>query len=412
MRGSLSLHSCDTAQHVGFGPCLLPGNPCLPTLVAAQIPALLPLAADHRPLLAVESADGEQRCLQALLHWAAADAAGPATPMCDVNVNTHLVAYSNALLEAAQRGPPPQHDELALILLAYASGSLRPPPNDSPIISLQRQLSALELLSEPGSARSVRRQLAEAATAAAGGCAAALPSLEQLLYVCHRTLARSGGFLLQAPQLASLPAVMPLCERVVASAEALIALQPDSPNSWLMASGAAVADVKLAAAGQHHKVLAVERLLRGAELAQQQRGDVAFAICACNAVLMGAAAPVGGESHSVLPASLAARALAAAAEVEPAVKRASRLLPATWVQPLQPMLQAVQRLLAANSGQQLAAAELKRVSLSQVLHDTQQAIHCDGCGRWSAGLRRCSRCKAVFYCRWALVGWLRCCCCH
>lgn len=359
-------------------------------------PSAAPLNANGRPLLAVESADGEQRCLQALLHWAAADAAGPATPMCDVNVNTHLVAFSNALQEEAQRGPLPRHDKLALILLAYASGSLKPHPG-SPYTSLQRQLSALQLLNDPGSARSVRRQLTEVAAAAAAGAhppAAALPSLEQLQFVCHRTLARTASELVQTPQLASWPAAEPLRACMAASSEALLALQPENPNSWLMASGGTLAAGQQTATGQRQIALAVERLLHGAELAQQQRADVAFAICASNAAVM-LAAQLGQEERCALPSSLVERALAAAAEVEPAVKRASRLLPASWVQPLQPLLQAVQSILAAASGQQLPPGEPEHFSIAQVVHGARQAADCAACGRRSAGLHRCSRCKSV-----------------
>ncbi len=149
-------------------------------------------------------------------------------------------------------------------------------------------------------------------------------------------------------------------------------------------------------------MLSVDCLLRGAELAQQQRADVAFSICACNAAIVAIAGP---RSHAV-PASLAEQALAVASEAEAATKRARRLLPASWVEPMQPLLQAVQHMLAAASGRQMPSGEALRQDVRAIMQGVRRAPNCAGCGKWAAGLRRCSRCKAVSYCRWVLAGWV------
>ncbi len=358
------------------------------------------------PLLELESADGEQRSLQALLHWVAADATGPATPICDVNVKAHLGCYARAMMAAMPRGWQPQHSELALVLLAHASGSCvsESPELDlgTPGESFERQLSALALLSQPDSARSVRRQLAEVAAAAAASVhppAAALPSLEQLHYGCHRTFVRTASNVFSDPLIGSLQmaaALLSLHAQMAGSCQALLALQPENPNSWLLASNSSLVGGALDTSGEG-QVLAVECLLRGAELAQQQRADVAFSICACNAAIM-----VATRGHAV-PANLAEQALAVASEAAAATKWARRLLPASWVEPMQPLLQAVQHMLAAASGQHMPPGEANRLDVRAVMHEIEQAPNCAGCGKWAAGLRRCSRCKAVSYCRRVLA---------
>jgi len=122
---------------------------------------------------------------------------------------------------------------------------------------------------------------------------------------------------------------------------------------------------------------------------------------------MAPTSPFGREIRYALPARLSARLLATAGEAEAAAKRASRRLPARWVQPLQPLLQAVQHALSAASGRQTPpGAPAPDLSLEQVARQSMQANQCAGCERRAAGLRRCSRCKAVSYCRWVLAGWV------
>ncbi len=403
---------CRTVSTSGSSP-QTSGCPCYPP-GCPQIPPLLPLTTDHRPLLELESPDGEQRCLQALLHWAAASATGPATcPACDVNVGRHLASYTMVMTEAVRHGWQPRNPELALVLLAYASGENLQADTDPPRTLLERQLEALRQLREQGSARSVRRQLAEVAAAAAAGPhppAVALPSLEQLEFVCHRTFVRTAHQVLRPASVASLPVptIRGTYWQMAVSSEAVLTLQPDNPTSWLYA-GVALTRVGNGQVRTFERsiVLSVERVLHGAELARRQGADVAFAMCACNAGLMAPTSPFGREIRYALPARLSARLLATAGEAEAAAKRASRRLPARWVQPLQPLLQAVQHALSAASGRQTPpGAPEPDLSLEQVARQSMQANQCAGCERRAAGLRRCSRCKAVSYCRWVLGEWV------
>lgn len=63
------------------------------SLPPSQIPALLPRSASGRLLVSVESEEGQQRALQAFLHYAAADATSPVAPVCDLEYMPSLVAY-------------------------------------------------------------------------------------------------------------------------------------------------------------------------------------------------------------------------------------------------------------------------------------------------------------------------------
>lgn len=137
----------------------------------------------------------------------------------------------------------------------------------------------------------------------------------------------------------------------------------------------------------------MERLLRGADLAKQQGADVSFATC----VSLAALEALSPDSGSRLHASLVARATAAAAEVEAALKRAARLLPAPWVQPLQPSVQMLKLKLAAPGGRPADPDSLE--SSVNALRASVHATQCTGCRQRSVGLRRCSRCQAAFYCR-------------
>lgn len=199
---------------------------------------------------------------------------------------------------------------------------------------------------------------------------------------------------------------------------ALLELQPDNPKTWRLAS--------LAASGQHQSGLALERHLHASELARQQRADAPFArsageaaVRALNDVSHLARETVGGVNIAqlveamgvqVLPACLVEQATALAPEVEPAVgERAARLLPAPWVQPLQPRLQFIaeklaswqqqprQRHTASMSGLMAASAdaEAQRNRERQVSSAAVQAACRAGCGRQAVGLRRCGRCHSV-----------------
>ena len=345
-----------------------------------QIPSLLPLTAGGRPLLSVASPEGQQRTLQAFLLKAAADAMPPSRPVCDLDITRPLVAYFNAMLGAVQHGTRPQHAALAEVLIAYLLGEYGV-LSELPV-AMQWQLGALRRLSEQGNTHTVRRQLTEVAAAAAAGQhppAAPLPSFEQLHYLSHAGLLRTGSDLIKGEaQLPGSSSAVPV-PQMVASSEALLALQPDNPYSWLSAGSAA--------AQQRRFVLAVERLIRGAELARQQRADVDFVSCA------GTANVAAAESAGSIPASLAARATALVAEMEPAIKRANRLLPVPWVQPIQMMWQQ----LTAAGGRQRASSSL--LGMMEVAQQVPKASDCAGCGRCSVGLRRCSRCHMVAYCR-------------
>ncbi len=241
---------------------------------------------------------------------------------------------------------------------------------------------------EPAHAHTVRCQLSQLAPAAAAGQhppAAPLPSLEQLHYLSHAGLLWTGSDLIKGEaQLPGSSSAVPV-PQMVASSEALLALQPDNPYSWISAG--------YAAAQQGRFVLAVERLIRGAELARQQRADVDFVSCA------GTAAVAASEAGGRIPASLAARATALVAEMEPAIKRANRLLPVPWVQPIQMMWQQ----LTAAGGRQRASSSL--LGMMEVAQQVPKASDCAGCGRCSVGLRRCSRCHSVAYCRCVPLLW-------
>ena len=161
-----------------------------------QIPALLPLTADGAPLLSVESAECEQRALQAFLHWAAAGAASPQAAQSDVDATRPLVAHLSAVDSAAHRGwqPQPLTDVLCGHLVFVAPSEAR--------TAMELRRSALAKLTEPDAAAEARRKLAEAAAAAAGEHppAAPLPSLEQLLCACHYGIANNGCMLLEFTQ--------------------------------------------------------------------------------------------------------------------------------------------------------------------------------------------------------------------
>ena len=384
-----------------------------------QIPALLPRTANGRALLSVETEAGEQRALQAMLHWIAADAASPEPPACDVDVTKHLIDYHNAMAAAMRRGWQPRWAALVDAVDGYVSSMFEGRP-ERMADSVERRCAVLRLLSDQRSAAEATRQLAEVAAAAAAGehpPAAPLPSLEQLRFACHHGVVKTGTMLLRfvamqqaseaspeaarlaaQAQLPPLPRVAPqraaaIAEQVAASGEALLRLQPDSPKSWAQAG--------VAAGLQGRDALSVERLLRGADLAKQQGADVGFATCASLAA-MDAFDP---DTRSRLPASLVARATAAAAEFEAALKRAARVLPAPWVQPLEPGVQMVKLKLAALGGQPADPDSL--ANPVHAMRATVQAAHCTGCRKRSMGLRRCSRCQVAFYCRWAPLGLLR-----
>lgn len=379
-----------------------------------QITALLPLDAHGCPLLPVESAEGQQRFLQAMLHWAAADSASPEQPVADVLTTSHLHIYDDL---AATGGWRPQRAALAEALHCMLTGVQGVPYTTS----VDRQLSALRLLTEPDSARSVRRELAEVAAAAAASQhppAIPLPSLEQLRYVCHRIVLRTAIVAKEASRPGSV-SVPPTPQQAAAlnaalatSSEALLALQPANPASWALAGAAAAA--------QHRTALCVKHQLRGAQLARQQRADAAFATCAVGAAMISLLDPTHMlPAHGVarlaltgveaLTPRLVERALALIPEIEPALKRATRLLPAYWVQNSQQCVQLVQQKLAARSGQREGSYSgrdtfvefERRMDESRLILERQtlRAPHCAGCGLRAVGLRCCSRCQSAAYCR-------------
>lgn len=298
------------------------------------------------------------------MHWAAAYFACPEPPVCDVDVSKHLLAYVNAMAVATAHGWRPQRPALADALASFISSMLEERV-DRAVEAQERRLAALRLLTQPSSAPDVRRQLAEVAAAAAASAhppAMALPSPDQLRFAFHYAVVKTGAVLLKSVAmlkaaaalvdvarvaanagLPPLPHLAPqqaaaLTADVVASGEALLRLQPNSPRVWLQAA--------MAADAQGRTALSVERLMRGAVLAKQQRADASFAIC----VSLAAAYALDADTSRRLPASLVARVAAAAAEVEPALKRTARLLPAPWVEPLQPGVKVLKLKLAALGG--------------------------------------------------------------
>lgn len=371
--------------------------------------------------------------LQAFLHWAAAECRCPAAPVCDVGVERHLTAAVNAMAAATQRGWVPRWDVLQRGLHQFMCAVLQPRSDlvlnslarfrvtamlfgsyDSAAVGMAvaavRHATGIQDVSAvmAGAAALAQEQLAEVAVAAAAGDvppAAPLPSLKQLAYVCHHSIAQMGLALLQmaaaeraaaaSPQAAREAAaaqLMPvpnttgqqaqdLLAAALASSEALLQLAPDSPKSWMLAGAAAQ--------WASRDTLSLERLLRGAELAQAQRADVQFASCASKA------GALASHAAASMPASLAARAAAVAAQVEPATKRAARLLPSRWVQHD-----------AAERGPQPLRDRSSAAAAAEAFTSARASFHaggCAGCGRRAVGLRRCGRCRNVFYCRRVLA---------
>lgn len=79
-------------------------------------------------------------------------------PPCDVDTAPHLAACLGAMVEAARRAWLPQHSALARALLGHLEPYCR--RTCQPDMALECSLCVLRLLTEPGSVRDVRRQLA------------------------------------------------------------------------------------------------------------------------------------------------------------------------------------------------------------------------------------------------------------
>lgn len=197
----------------------------------------------------------------------------------------------------------------------------------------------------------------------------------------------------------------------------MLALEPDSPRSLLLATNVPALP---GAAGAAQYLKEQRHLQRGLALACQQGSAFWETSCATRLLTWLVADATGSAETPVQPHELA-EAIAAARRVPRLVQRCRRRLPEVWVRAIEgdvgsvarvlPVAEAQLRLLQAG-GRPLAeqAALLSAVQRAKAAARVQRAAagraptgndasRCDNCGQMSVGLKRCSRCRSVSYCR-------------
>ena len=314
----------------------------------------------------------------------------PGTVTFDCDVAPHLSAYWPALVAAAagvsSTGGSSRLAELADVLCAYIQAT----NVESPSVVARAQLAqhVMEQLSQPFTQAAISRQLQQLAAGQQGG--AAVPfTVEQLHEACVLRLhivAKEAWPAAGAQPSREVRALMQ------AAGSAMAQLHPDN-FARINFSVDPVVGLQ--------REIAVQELLRGVELARQQRSDLWQ--CRHAALALNLAA------HCVAPLqpTLLARAAAAFQHAELALQRCSRLLPAEWTQLDESLVSIGQRLLPSiraramlsgpSSRDEAAVAAIRHI-IAQSAEPLRNRPTCSGCGKQAVGLRTCARCRAARYC--------------
>lgn len=235
-----------------------------------------------------------------------------------------------------------------------------------------------------------------------------LLTVEQLAYFCHRQLVVAAAESLRRgkqrpasapPSVVPLPSPAALAHHAADSKARMLQLQPDGIRSHLEAVAIAEDEMELPprqASNLAKLHQAAQHARRGLALARQQRS--ALGIMGAARLLLHAAAWQSDVART-------REGIAVLQEGGAAMRRAQRLLPGDWTrEALHQLDPAVRWWTTAADGMERKALGLPigdmRLQLDAcIVTEGPPSQECAGCGRYALSLRRCSRCKAVWYCR-------------
>ncbi|KAL4451946.1 hypothetical protein ABPG75_007608 [Micractinium tetrahymenae] len=381
--------------------------------------AALPLAADGRtPALQPDSPASQRQVLLAFLKVARAWYVAPGQPIGGCNEAAHVAAYASgagflAAAAAAAWAPLPQAlPPLAqAVMLAARPGGL---DFDEAPRAQQLASGAAALLAERAQRAALQRQLADLCHSDHDGAAPLLLTLRQLRHVA--AAAAAAACLTQA--LA--------CQAARRMAPQLAAATGDNPAAFALGAAAAAGEALAAASGFIQEACRLEpdslrSLFLHAEVAQmdertgldcprrwlalhraaQRRGSAVWAAYgAAHARMLTvqdrAGQPGSGGARSRHAAELRrldSAAGAAQAEATASLRAVRRCLPSGWLVAIDQAENSIARYQAGTFPSHLDF-------YSRMVDDTEGGSGevCAGCKQLAIGLRRCARCKGIWYC--------------
>ena len=442
--------------------CLMLAGACCGSCTRHTLAAVSPMLSTPAPLTRRRPSPAFLQRLQAFLRVVRADHLCPQQLPSRPTTHRHLMAYLDSLWDgeevagAADVAPPAagggkkgkgkraggqqpaavraevadaRGSPLGRALQLYVCSTVLPS-----VDGVWAARDAADILCDPVAAPRAEAALEElaglAAMGAAPGAPPPLPTLAQMRHACHcgAVVAALMQLAPRPPGMAGPPPLRPADRDAVlavarASGDALLALEPDSPKSWGLAAAMASIDPALARDEE------LRRCLRAASLGQQQGRPYWVARAGAEARnVAGAGGPLGDAQAAALerlpqPEGALDRCRHLLPQVRGVghvrlLRRHGRLCPASrgrcaspltplhtrlcrrgcgrWKRPLPPACR-------SSSGGRLPRSR-RPPSAGQALRETptnpQQGAGCHVCGKASATLLRCGRCKkaAPLYC--------------